>query len=92
MTNKTMDNPEKLVTYGTQDDDKQNNAIVMLVIVLCTHVSSFSGLSTVLLVIVLCTLYYQFLWIVHCFACLCNDDKQNNGQSRETGSIGYTKQ
>ena len=25
MTSKTMDNPEKLVTYGTQDDDKQNN-------------------------------------------------------------------
>ena len=25
MTSKTMDNPEKLVTQGTQDDDKQNN-------------------------------------------------------------------
>ena len=25
MTSKTMDNPDKLVTYGTQDDDKQNN-------------------------------------------------------------------
>jgi hypothetical protein len=39
MTSKTMDNPEKLVTYGTQ-----------------------------------------------------GDDKQNNGQSRETGNIGYTRQ
>ena len=25
MTSKTMDNPEKLVTQGTQDKDKQNN-------------------------------------------------------------------
>ena len=25
MTSKIMDNPEKLVTQGTQDDDKQNN-------------------------------------------------------------------
>jgi hypothetical protein len=33
------------------------------------YVTSFSGLSIVLLVIVLCTLCYQFLWIVHCFAC-----------------------
>ena len=38
-TSKTMDNPEKLVTQGTQDKDKQNN-----------------------------------------------------GQSRETGNIGYTRQ
>jgi hypothetical protein len=39
MTSKTMNNPEKLVAYGTQ-----------------------------------------------------GDDKQNNGQSSETGNIGYTKQ
>ena len=25
MTSKTMDNPEKLVTQGTQGNDKQNN-------------------------------------------------------------------
>jgi uncharacterized membrane protein len=110
------------------------------------YVTSFSGLSIIFLVFALCTLCYQFLWIVHCFSCLflvypmlpvsldcplfcfslscvpyvtsfyglsivflvfalCTlcylflwitygtqgDDKQNNGQSRETGNIGYTR-
>jgi hypothetical protein len=75
-----MDNPEKLVTYGTQDDDKQNNGqsretgnigYTRRWQAKQCYVTSFSGLYIVLLVFVLCTLCYQFLWIVHCFACLC---------------------
>jgi len=33
------------------------------------YATSFSGMHIVLLVIVLCNLCYQFLWIVHSFAC-----------------------
>ena len=53
-----MDNPEKLVTQGTQDKEKQTMDNPEKLVTQGTQ----------------------------------DDDKQNNGQSRETGNIGYTRQ
>ena len=57
MTSKIMENPEKLVTQGTQDEQKTMDNPEKLVT---------QGTQ--------------------------DEDKQNNGQSRETGNIGYTRQ
>ena len=78
MTSKTMDNPEKLVTQGTQDKDKQNNGQSRETgnIGYTRQRQSKTMDNPEKLV----TQGTQ------------DKDKQNNGQSRETGNIGYRRQ